>query len=268
MLGPRGRGERARERVGCVAVTAGGCSIARPIAASWWRYASRASRSRSFGHALQRSHDFEHSASDHFGLFGVVHRAPEDVVGGPVGLFSLCHSGEDLDRCWWCSGTLLRELHVGLADRVGVVGLAAAAERGVELAAIHAGRDDDVGLVDGQSLRSADSGRVGKSDVVGDVVGGEGDPSAVAEVCELEGPAALVDVDHVPAIVVVDPLAGTVGKAAVVASGFDVITDADGLVLDIGVDSGSRAVVLHQPQRVRPVLAWQVGARWCGRGRA
>ena len=109
--------------------------------------------------------------------------------------------------------------------------------RGVELAAIHAGRDDDVGLVDGQSLRSADSGRVGKSDVVGDVVGGEGDPSAVAEVCELEGPAALVDVDHVPAIVVVDPLAGTVGKAAVVASGFDVITDADGLVLDIGVDA-------------------------------
>ena len=121
---------------------------------------------------------------------------------------------------------------------VGVVGVAAAAKSGVELAAIHAGRDDDVGLVDGEALRSGDSGSVGKSDVLGDVVGGEGDPGAVAEVFRPRGSrGAGRRRRDVPAIVVVDPLVGTVGKAAVVASGFDVITDADGLVLDVGVDA-------------------------------
>ena len=116
-------------------------------------------------------------------------------MGGPVGPFALSDASEDFGRRRWRPAVAVRGFDVGLADRVRVVGVAAAAERGVELAAIHGGRDDDVGLVDGEALGGGDGGRVRQADVVRDVVGGQGDAGAVAEVLDLERPAALVDGD-------------------------------------------------------------------------
>ena len=101
------------------------------------------------------------------------------------------------------------------------------------------GRDDDVGLVDREALRGSDGGRVRQAHVVRDVVGGQGDPSTVAEMLDVEGSAALVDRDHLPAVVVVDPLVGAVGEPPVVASGFDVIADADRLRPDVGVHANA-----------------------------
>ena len=147
------------------------------------------------------------------------------------------YTREDLGRRGWRSGRAVRVFSVGLADAVGMICFAAAAERGVELAAIHRGRDHHVGLVDGESFRGGDGGRVRQAHVVGDVVGGQGDARTAAEMLDVEGSAALVDGTDSPAVVVVDPLVGAVCETPVVASGLDVITDADGLGPDVGADA-------------------------------
>ena len=91
-----------------------------------------------FGYALERVDYLEHPRSDDVMLFGVVHGSAEDAVGGPVGAFPLGHAGEDFGRRGWRCGVAVGVSGVGFADDVRVVGVSAAAEGGVELAAIHA----------------------------------------------------------------------------------------------------------------------------------
>ena len=146
--------------------------------------------------------------------------------------------------------------------------MAAAAERGVELAAVHGGGDDDVGLVDGEALGGGDGGGVRQAHVVGDVVGGQGDAGTVAEVFDVEGATAFVDGVDLPAVVVVDPLVGPVGEAPVVASSFDVVTDADRLRADVGVYSEAGRLDFAGDDACRACVGGESGARWRDRGRA
>ena len=72
-------------------------------------------------------------------LFGLVHRAAEDAVGGPVGAFPLGHAAEDFGRRGRRCGVAVGVFGVGFADDVRVVRVSAAAEGGVELAGYMAG---------------------------------------------------------------------------------------------------------------------------------
>ena len=112
-----------------------------------------------FGYALERADHFEYPRSDDVRLFCVVHGSRRTLWAAQSGRSrwatrartSAGVGGAALwPWAWAVSGSQTRMR--GCA--------AAAAEGGVELAAIHGGGDDDVGLVDREALRGRDGGRV------------------------------------------------------------------------------------------------------------
>lgn len=84
-------------------------------------------------------------------------------------------------------------------------------------------RDDGVGGVGGDPLRSVDGGGVAELDVITDVLGGQDDLASGRQMRDSEraGPANTVDA---PAVAVLHPISAADGQLAIVASADDVPT--------------------------------------------
>jgi hypothetical protein len=129
--------------------------------------------------------------------------------GRDGGVVPLDHVGQDLDRGRWADGVCVHDVVVAAdADvEVEVVGVPAAGEGDVEqLPGLRAGQDSVAG-VDGLALGRVDGAGIAELDVLGDVVGGQGDAPAGLCVPDVEC-AVGTDRGDGPAIAVGDPVGG------------------------------------------------------------
>ena len=181
------------------------------------------------GEAL-RSEDGFGSDAERVEVFGARLAQQRDRVaflaagagGRDGGVVALDHVGQHLDRGRWADGVCVHDVVVAAdADvEVEVVGVPAAGERDVEQLPGFAAGQDGVAGVDGLALGGVDGAGVAELDVLGDVVGGQGDAPAGLRVPDVEC-AVGTDRGDGPAVAVGDPVGGRQREATVVAAGDD-----------------------------------------------
>lgn len=116
---------------------------------------------------------------------------------------------------------------IGDHGQIGVVGFAAAGHHRVQQLAGFAAGQDAVGGVDRDALGGVDGGGVAELDVLGDVVGRQGNPASGTGVGDVQA-AVGARVDHLPAVTVLHEIGGAGPQATMVAAGEDGVPGAGG----------------------------------------